>query len=90
MPAAPRVSCQTDKRYCSLVFAISPTISFGSVFSMKPAISCCTDENGFFLEGIGTPATPQEVEASAFAEQVLVPPAWRDRMLSLSDQVRGR
>jgi HTH-type transcriptional regulator / antitoxin HigA len=44
--------------------------------------------NGFFLEGIGTPATPQEVEASAFAEQILVPPAWRDRMLALGSNSR--
>jgi HTH-type transcriptional regulator / antitoxin HigA len=39
--------------------------------------------DGFFLEGMGTPATRQEREASAFAERVLVPPQWRDEMLSL-------
>jgi HTH-type transcriptional regulator / antitoxin HigA len=44
--------------------------------------------NGFFLEGIGTPATPQEDEASAFAERILVPPEWRDRMLALGSNSR--
>lgn len=38
---------------------------------------------GFFLEGMGTPATPQEEEANAFAERILIPPQWRDEMLSL-------
>src|ERR1700722_15829264 len=43
---------------------------------------------GCFLGGIGTPATPQEDEASAFAEQILVPPAWRDKMLALGSNSR--
>jgi len=44
--------------------------------------------DGSFLEGIGTPATPQEDEASAFAEQILVPPEWRDKMLALGSNSR--
>lgn len=43
---------------------------------------------GFFLEGIGTPATPQEQEASDFAERILVPPEWRDNMLALGTSSR--
>jgi HTH-type transcriptional regulator/antitoxin HigA len=31
--------------------------------------------NGFFLEGIGTPATSQEEEANSFAERILIPPS---------------
>ncbi len=45
---------------------------------------------GFFLEGMGTPTTPQEEEANAFAERILIPLQWRDEMLSLrtsSDEV---
>ena len=38
---------------------------------------------GFFLEGMGIPATAQETEASAFAERVLIPAQWRDEMLAL-------
>lgn len=44
--------------------------------------------DGFFLEGIGTPATSQEKEASAFAERVLVPPEWRDNMMALGTNSR--
>jgi len=44
--------------------------------------------SGFFLEGIGTPATPQEDEASAFAERILVPPELRERMLALGSNSR--
>jgi Zn-dependent peptidase ImmA (M78 family) len=43
---------------------------------------------GFFLEGMGTPATPQEQEANAFAERILVPPEWRDKMLALRTDSR--
>jgi plasmid maintenance system antidote protein VapI len=38
---------------------------------------------GFFLEGMGTAATPQEQEANSFAERILIPPRWHDEMLSL-------
>jgi HTH-type transcriptional regulator/antitoxin HigA len=38
---------------------------------------------GFFLEGMGMPGTRQEEEANAFAERILIPPQWRDEMLSL-------
>lgn len=44
--------------------------------------------DGFFLEGIGAPATPEEKEASAFAERVLVPLEWRDDMLALGTNSR--
>lgn len=43
---------------------------------------------GFFLEGMGSPATPQEQEANAFAEHTLIPPEWRDNMLALRTDSR--
>lgn len=39
--------------------------------------------DGFFLEGMGTPATAQEREASAFAQRVLIPAQWHDEMMAL-------
>ena len=40
-------------------------------------------QKGFFLEGIGRPATPEEREANDFAERILIPSEFRANLMQL-------
>jgi len=93
--APERVSCQ--RRY---TFSVGPASTIAAQFPLSLRRSVLVQlfheaghlllhgRNGFFLEGSARPPRRRRMRPVLFAERILVPPEWRDRMLALGSNSR--